>query len=292
MPIDAHTGLLAFFAHPCGHSKSPLMHNAACSLLGLNYTYLAFDVDEHTLPDAIAAMRALHIRGANLSMPNKEAVIPYLDELAPEAELIGAVNTIVNENGRLIGRNTDGAGWLRGIREAEVPLTGNKITVVGSGGAAKALLAEAATAGQVGEISVFNRKSARWPHALAMVHSLSQRTGCPIHLYQLNNDDPACRETLRREIAQSVLLVNATNVGMGVWAGKTWLPDADFLHPDLTVSDVIYNPAETELLRIAKAAGCKTQNGGAMVLYQGAISFQFWTGKEMPVEQIRPLLGL
>lgn len=290
-PIDGSTALYAFFAHPCHHSKSPLMHNAAFAHLGLNCRYLAFDVDESTLPVAVEAMRALHIRGANLSMPNKVSVMDYLDEIAPEAALAGAVNTIVNESGRLIGRNTDGDGWLRGIRELGVDLKGQKLTLVGTGGAAKAILSTAALSG-ASEIAVFNRRSRRWPDAEALVDQIHSRTGCPIQLWELNNDDPACRNRLGSEIASSTLLTNATNVGMGALEGRTWLPDPAFLRPELAVSDVIYAPAETELLRLARAAGCRVQNGGPMVLYQGAIAFRYWTGQEMPVEFIRPLLGL
>jgi shikimate dehydrogenase len=289
--IDASTALYAFFAHPCRHSKSPLMHNAAFQALGLNCRYLAFDVDESRLRGAVEAMRTLNIRGANLSMPNKTAVIPYLDELAPEAELAGAVNTIVSENGRLVGHNTDGVGWLRGIREAGIPLNGEKLTLVGTGGAAKAILATAALRG-AGEISVFNRRSRHWQQAEDFVAKLRFHTACNVHLYELNNHDPDCLDALRREISQSVLLANATNVGMGALEGQTWLPDPSFLRPSLAVSDVIYVPAETKLLQIAKSVGCTTQNGAPMVLYQGAIAFHYWTGQEMPLDVVRHLLGM
>ena len=291
MPIDARTQVFAFFAHPCGHSVSPAMHNAAFQALGINGVYLAFDVDEARLPAAIAAMRALPIRGANLSMPNKVAVIPLLDELGPEARLMGAVNTIVNDNGRLIGRNTDGAGWLRGIRELGVDLQGQKLTLVGAGGAAKAILVQSALEG-AGGIHLFNRRSRRWESAKALAGEITAATGCPVTLHELNNADPFCRADLRRCIDESVLLTNATNVGMGALEGQTWLPGQECLRPTLTVTDVIYAPAETELLRLARLAGCRTQNGGPMVLYQGAAAFSCWTGQEMPVDAVRPILGL
>ena len=291
MPIDARTRLYAFFAHPCGHSISPAMHNAAFQALGMNCVYLAFDVDEAGLGDAMAAMRTLPIRGANLSMPNKVAVIPLLDELGPEAELMGAVNTIVNDNGRLIGRNTDGAGWFRGIRELGVDLRGKKLTLVGAGGAAKAILVQSALEG-ADEIALFNRRSRRWEEAKALSERITAATGCRVTLHELNNQDPFCRSDLRRSIDESVLLSNATNVGMGALEGQTWLPGEACLRSDLAVTDVIYAPAETELLRLARLAGCKTQNGGPMVLYQGAAAFSYWTGQEMPVEAVRPLLGL
>jgi shikimate dehydrogenase len=214
-----------------------------------------------------------------------------LDEIAPEAELAGAVNTIINEGGRLIGRNTDGIGWMHGVRDLGVDLTGQKMTLVGTGGAAKAILSQAALEG-TGEISVFNRKSPHWQKAETLVQSIGERTGCRVRLYELNTGDDVCMQRLRREMAESCLLANATNVGMAQLEGQTYIPDSSYFHPGLAVSDVIYNPKETALLRLAREAGCKTQNGAPMVLYQGAAAFRYWTGKEMPVEEIRPLLGL
>ena len=289
--INACTGLVAFFAHPCHHSKSPLMHNTAFRILGLNYAYLAFDVDQSGLETAVTAMRTLNMRGANLSMPNKVAVMEYLDEIAPEAELAGAVNTIVNENGRLIGHNTDGTGWMRAVGELGVALSGEKMTIVGTGGAAKAIIAQAAL-DKVGEISVFNRRSPRWGEADRFAAAVAQRTGCKLTLHELNTADAGCMERLRREIADSCLLSNATNVGMAQLEGQTYIPDASYFHPGLTVTDAIYSPKETALLQLAREAGCQTQNGDLMVLYQGAAAFRYWTGQEMPGEDIKPLLGI
>lgn len=291
IPITGHTGLLGLLAHPAAHSNSPRMHNAAFARLGLDYVYLAFDVNQDTLEDAVSAVRAFHMRGANLSMPNKERVMAYLDEIAPEAELAGAVNTIVNDNGHLVGHNTDGTGWMRAVAELGVNLIGEKLTIVGAGGAAKAMIAQASLDG-VREISIFNRRSARWSQAEALAAKTQAKTGCRVRLWELNNDAAACRERLREEIATSRLLANATNLGMGEQAGRTWLPDPSFLRPDLAVTDVIYSPKETELLRLAREAGCQTQNGDLMMLYQGAVAFHYWTGQEMPVDEIKALLGI
>lgn len=291
MSISATTALLALLAHPCRHSKSPLMHNAAFAKLGLDYVYLAFDVDEASIGDAVTAMRTFHMRGANLSMPNKVKVMEYLDEITPEAELAGAVNTIVNENGKLIGHNTDGIGWMRAVGELGVDLTGEKITLVGTGGAAKAMIAQAALDG-VREISVFNRRSPRWAQAEELVEKVRAKTGCNIHLEELNTEDNRCMLRLREEIQSSRLLANATNVGMGKLEGQTYIPDTSYFHEGLAVTDAIYNPKETALLKLAREAGCQTQNGDLMVLYQGAAAFRYWTGQEMPVQEIKPLLGL
>ena len=290
-PINASTGLVAFFAHPCHHSKSPLMHNTAFQALGLNYVYLAFDVDQSGLETAVSALRALNMRGANLSMPNKVAVMPYLDEIAPEARLAGAVNTIVNDNGRLVGRNTDGIGWMRAVGDLGADLTGEKLTIVGTGGAAKAIISQAALDG-VGEIAVFNRRSSRWASAECFISAVAERTGCTVTLHELNTEDEGCMEDLRREISSSRLLANATNVGMAQLEGQTYIPDESYFHPGLIVTDAIYSPKETALLKLARLAGCQTQNGDLMVLYQGAAAFSYWTGREMPVEDIKPLMGI
>ena len=291
MAITAQTGLLALLAHPSRHSKSPLMHNAAFAKLGLDYVYLAFDVDESTVGDAVAAIRAFHMRGANLSMPNKVKVMEYLDEIAPEAELAGAVNTIVNDDGHLVGHNTDGTGWMRAVRELGVNLAGEKLTVVGTGGAAKAIIAQAALDG-AREISVFNRRSPRWAQAEELVAKVEAKTGCRVQLWELNTEDTGCMARLKEEIHSSRLLANATNVGMGHLEGQTYIPDASYFYPGLAVTDAIYNPKETALLKLAREAGCQTQNGDLMVLYQGAVAFRYWTGKEMPVDEIKPLLGI
>lgn len=291
MEITATTGLLALLAHPSRHSKSPLMHNAAFQKLGLDYVYLSFDVDESTLGDAVAAIRAFHMRGANLSMPNKVKVMEYLDEIAPEAELAGAVNTIVNDGGRLIGHNTDGAGWMRAVRELGVDLAGEKLTVVGSGGAAKAIIAQAALDG-AREIAVFNRRSSRWGQAEEMVNQVAAKTGCRVRLWELNTGEERCMARLKGEIHSSRLLANATNVGMAQLEGQTYIPDGSYFYSGLVVTDAIYNPKETALLKLARAAGCRTQNGDLMVLYQGAAAFRYWTGCEMPVEEIKPVLGI
>ena len=290
-PINASTGLVAFFAHPYHHSKSPLMHNTAFQALGLNYVYLAFDVDQSGLETAVSALRALNMRGANLSMPNKVAVMPYLDEIAPEARLAGAVNTIVNDNGRLIGRNTDGIGWMRAVGDLGADLTGEKLTIVGTGGAAKAIISQAALDG-VGEIAVFNRRSSHWASAERFISAVAERTGCTVTLHELNTEDEGCMEDLRREISSSRLLANATNVGMAQLEGQTYIPDESYFHPGLIVTDAIYSPKETALLKLARLGGCQTQNGDLMVLYQGAAAFSYWTGREMPVEDIKPLMGI
>ena len=165
------------------------------------------------------------------------------------------------------------------------------MTIVGTGGAAKAIIAQCALDG-VREISVFNRRSPRWVQAEELVAKVRAKTDCKINLFELNTEDEGCMARLKEEISQSRLLANATNVGMGELAGRCYIPDPSYFHPGLAVMDAIYDPPETELLRMAREAGCVTKNGDLMLLYQGAVAFHYWTGKEMPVEDIKPLMGL
>ena len=285
--ITSRTALMALLAHPSRHSKSPIMHNAAFRALDIDAVYLAFDVTPERLPDAVQAIRAFQMRGVNLSMPHKEAVVPLLDELAPEVRLTGAVNTIVNDGGRLTGCSTDGAGWLRALADLGFDVRGERVTILGAGGAAKEMIARAAMQG-ARSVAVFNRRaSSRWAHAEALVEQVRAQTGCDVTLHAMEDHD-----ALRREVGRSALLANATDVGMGAQAGRSCIPDESYFHSELIVTDAIYAPPETELLRQAREAGCRTQNGVGMMLYQGAESFRLWTGREMPVDLVRPLLGL
>ncbi len=283
--ITGHTELLTLMAYPIRHSKSPAMHNEAAAYLGLDYAYLCFDVDQSNLKEAIAAMRALHIRGGNLSMPNKIAVMQYLDRLSPEAQMCGAVNTIVNDGGVLTGYITDGIGYMRSLEDSGIRVIGEKITVVGCGGAGKAMQVQAALDG-VREMSVFNRRDEFHQRGIDTVAMINEKTGCKAHFYDLEDLD-----RLKGEISESCLLANATCVGMRPLEGQTYIPDPGFLRPDLTVTDAIYAPEETELLRMAREAGCRTLNGQGMMLFQGAAAFKLWTGCDMPIPHMKKVLG-
>lgn len=284
--ITGHTELIGLFAYPIRHSGSPAMHNEAFAWLGLDYAYLAFEVDNDTLEDAIKGLRALKMVGANISMPNKIQVCKYMDKLSLAAELCGAVNTIVNENGVLTGHITDGTGFMRALNDNGIDVIGKKMTMVGSGGAASAIQVQAALDG-VAEISVFNIRDKFWDKAEAMVKKINDKTDCKVTLYDLADLDK-----LKSEMADSYLFTNATGVGMKPMEGQTYIPDASFFRPELIVADIIYAPAETKLLSMAKAAGCKTMNGMGMLMFQGAASFELWTGKEMPIAHMKELLGI
>lgn len=284
--ITGHTELIGLMAYPIRHSSSPAMHNEAFAYLGLDYAYLAFEVDQDTLKDAVQGMRALKMVGANVSMPNKTVIGQYLDKLSPAAELCGAVNTIVNDNGVLIGHITDGVGYMKSLEDNNIDVVGKKMTIVGSGGAATAIQVQAAIDG-VAEISIFNIKDKFWENAEATIEKINERTDCKVTL-----SDLADLDKLKAEIADSYLFTNATGMGMKPLEGQTYIPDQSFFHPDLIVTDVIYSPRETAMLKMAKKAGCKTMNGMGMVLFQGAASFKLWTGKEMPIEHMKQVLDI
>ena len=244
--ITGHTELIGLMAYPIRHSSSPAMQNEAFAKMGFDYAYLAFEVDNDNLEDAIRSIRALKMRGSNVSMPNKTVVHKYLDHLSPAAELTGAVNTLVNDDGVLTGHITDGTGFMAALRDNAIDVIGKKMTIVGAGGAATAIEIQAALDG-VAQISVFNRKDEFWERAQRNVDVINEKTDCRAELFDLDD-----LEILKAEIADSCLFVNATGMGMKPLEGKTYIPDASYLRPDVIVADVVYLPDETALLKMAK----------------------------------------
>lgn len=284
--ITGHTELIGLMAYPIRHSSSPAMHNEAFAYLGLDYAYLAFEVDNSTLEDAVKGIRALKLVGSNVSMPNKTVVGQYLDELSPAAELCGAVNTIVNENGVLTGHITDGIGFMQALKDNDIDVIGKKMTIAGAGGAATAIEIQAALDG-VKEISIFNIHDKFWANAEETVKKINERTNCKATLYDLDD-----KEKLREEMADSYIFVNGTGVGMKPLEGMSVVPDKSFFRPELIVVDVPYSPLETTMRKMAKEVGCKTMNGLGMMLFQGAAAFKLWTGKDMPIEHMKEVLNI
>lgn len=284
--ISGHTELIGLIANPIRHSTSPKMHNEAFAKLGLDYVYLAFEVGTEQLEDTIKGFRAMKVRGSNVSMPNKTVVHKYLDKLSPAAELCGSVNTIVNDDGVLTGHITDGIGCMMALKDAGVDVIGKKITIVGAGGAATAIEVQAALDG-VAEISIFNKKDQFFINAEKTAEKLTSKTNCKVNVFDLGD-----LEKLKEEIASSVLFINATGMGMKPLEGQTYIPDKSFFRPDLTVLDIVYIPAETALLKLAKEAGCRTLNGLGMMLFQGAAAFKLFTGKDMPIEYMKEILNI
>lgn len=281
MDIRGTTRLTALLGHPVAHSISPLMHNEAFSLLGLDFAYLAFDVAPADLKTAVEGLKAVNIRGFNLTMPHKTAIMEYVDELTTASRLCGAVNTVINENGKLIGHTTDGAGYMQSAADAGFQLKGKTMTLLGAGGAATAICTQAALDG-VKEIHIFKRNNASFPRTVAFAQKVTRDTGCTVRVY-----DMADQTQMKKSLEASAILTNATNVGMEPETDKSLIYDRSWFRPDLIVSDIIYHPKETLLLRLAREAGCPTMNGMYMLLFQGAASFECWTGQKMPVEEIR-----
>lgn len=279
--ITGHTGLTALLGHPVAHSISPQMHNEAFRLLGLDYVYLAFDVIPSRIREAFEGLKALNIQGFNLTMPLKTAILPFLDRLTPAARLAGAVNTVYRREDLYIGHNTDGAGYMRSVADAGFVITGKKMTLLGAGGAATAICVQAALDG-VSAIDMFKRKNASFAEAEEFCQRTAADTGCRIRLF-----DIADTGRLADSLKDSAILTNATNVGMAPNLNQSPLPDASLLPPHVIVSDIIYNPRETLLMRQAKEAGCSAINGLYMLLFQGAEAFHCWTGQKMPLAPIR-----
>lgn len=275
-----HTKLLCLLGSPVAHSISPEMHNEACALLDLDYEYLAFDVTPDRLETAVKGLKELGVRGFNITMPDKNKMAELCDELSPAAQICGAVNTVVNDNGKLIGHTTDGVGYMMSAKDAGCDLTGKHMVQLGAGGAGTAILVQAAMDGLTA-IDVFNTRDAFWPRIEGIAAQLNECTGCKVTLHDLANLDD-----LRTRLGQAHLLLNTTPVGMSRIPGCL-IPDPSYFHPGLVVSDVIYEPKETQLLKMAREAGLKTFNGMYMLLYQGAASFRIWTGQEMPAQQIK-----
>ena len=278
--VTGHTGLLCLLGSPVAHSISPEMHNEACRILDLDYEYLAFDVKPLHLETAVRGLVTLGVRGFNLTMPDKNDMALLVDELSPAAKISGAVNTVVNDNGRLTGHTTDGIGWMRSALDAGVDPVGKKMVQLGAGGAGTAILVQAAIDG-VEEIDVFNAHDGFWPRVENIVAQLNAETKCTVRLHDLKNMDE-----LKSCLQGADLLLNTTPVGMSRIPGCL-IPDPSYFHEGLVVADVIYEPKETELLKMAREAGLKTFNGMYMLLYQGAASFELWTGKKMPTEEIK-----
>ena len=279
MKIDGYTRLAAVVANPIKHSISPFIHNSAFEATNTNGVYLAWEVDAAELAETVANIRRYQMYGINLSMPYKEQVIPYLDQLSEEACLIGAVNTVVNREGTLIGYNTDGKGFFKSLPSFKI--SRKRLVLLGAGGAAKAILAQAILDG-VSQISVFVRSSSM-EKTRPYLEKIQNATGFRVDLFALEDV-----QDLQDSITKADLLVNATSVGMDGFSQP--IPTSIVLPEKLLVADVIYQPFETPFLKWAKNQGNQSINGLGMLLYQAAEAFELWTGKEMPTDQIWELL--
>lgn len=282
MEISGRTGLLGLIGSPVGHSGSPAMYNYSFELLEMDYKYLAFDIKLEEVANAISAIKTFKMKGANVTMPCKGAVCEYMDELSPAARIIGACNTIVNKDGKLIGHITDGQGYVRNLKENGVDVKGKKITIMGAGGAATAIQVQCALDG-AREISIFNKKDDFFKRAEKTVEDIKREVpDCIVNLYDLDDT-----EKLYSEISDSDILTNATIVGMKPYENDTNILDTNVFRKDLIVTDVVYNPIKTKMILDAEKEGCKVIGGKGMLLYQGVEAFKLFTEKDMPVKEVK-----
>jgi shikimate dehydrogenase len=276
--INAQTKLCGVIGNPVEHSLSPAIHNAAFQKLDLNFVYLAFRIED--LPGAIRGIRALgNVRGFSVTIPHKMGVIPLLDEVEPTARHIGSVNTIVVDDARLRGFNTDASGALRALLDAGVALKGQRVLMLGSGGAARAIAF--ALAGQSLERLTILGIDDRERRGLAA--DLRTRTSLRLDEGPLNDS------ALASALKESAVLLHCTPIGMSPKTDETCV-SANLLHSALTVMDIVYNPLETRLIRDAKSAGCRTIRGIEMFLNQAVAQFELWTGAQAPVDVMRTVL--
>ena len=275
--ISGKTIICGIIGDPIEHTMSPVMHNTAFKTLGLDYAYIPFKVKSLELRKAIEGIRGLNLRGVNVTIPHKVAVMQLLDRIDPMAEKIGAINTIVNDSGILTGYNTDAAGFLQTLREKGIEPAEKMVMLLGAGGAGRSISNILAAEGA--KLVVLNRKQ-----KLASVEDLARRLtdfyGADIKVRELTN------ENLKKAIQDVDIMVNATSLGMRPDDDQTPVP-ADLLHANMTVFDIIYNPRPTRLLREAKAAGARIIDGVEMLVQQGAVSFEKWTGVKAPVDVMR-----
>lgn len=277
--IKGSTGLLALIGSPVGHSGSPAMYNFSFRYHNLDYAYMAFDIREDQVKEAIAALRLLNVRGFNVTMPCKTAVVEYMDELSPAARMAGACNTVVNDNGKLMGHMTDGSGFVLNLKEHGVEVKGKKLVILGAGGAATAIQVECALEGAKA-LSIFNGNLEKARRNAEKIKA--EIPAC--HVKTARIDD---QEALKADIAQADILVNATSVGMKPDENGTLITDTGVFRPDLIVTDAVYNPLVTRMMKEAEGAGCTVIGGEGMLLWQGAAAYKLYTGLDMPIDEYR-----
>ena len=275
MNITGKTRVYGVIGDPMEHTLSPIMHNAAFEALKLDYTFLAFKVKPAELENAVNGMRALNIRGLNVTMPHKSSILKYLDRVDLSAQIINSVNTILNRDGKLFGFNTDGVGALKALRENDVEPKGRKILLLGAGGAARAIAYTMVR--ESDELAVLNRTL---KPAQELAKLLEKTANKKIISGALSPKE------IKHNLQDSDILINATSVGMKPKPEESLIPPK-LIGPNLAVIDIVYNPIETQLAKDAKAAGAKVVSGVEMLIYQGAASFEIWTGKSAPVEVMR-----
>ncbi|MFQ5586439.1 MAG: shikimate dehydrogenase [Thermodesulfobacteriota bacterium] len=277
MKITGVTMITGIFGYPVEHSLSPAMQNAAIETTGVDMVYLPFSVEPARLEGAVGGIRALNLTGVNITIPHKETVMEYLDEVSDEARIIGAINTIVNRDGRLIGHNTDGDGYLTSLKEETgFNPAGKSIVIIGAGGAARGIINALAREG-AGSIIIANRTLSRAERLAAEFE--------PLYPSVAFTPFPLDSAPLRESFATAALIINTTSLGME-GRGTIKLP-LDVLPKNSIVSDIVYKPRTTDFLRRAADLGLETHDGLGMLVCQGALGFTLWTGREAPIDVMR-----
>ena len=292
--ITGHTELVGLMAYPIRHTQSPTTHNLAYDKNGDDVIQLAFEVDNSTLKEAVESIRALKMLGSNISMPNKTVVHQYLDEVDEAAKLCGAITTVVNlrdENGNVTGKlkgyNTDGMGYWQGIKEEGIDFKGMKLVLIGTGGAATAIAVRGALDG-IAQLDIFNIRDKFYARGEEIVETINQNTDCKAYMHDL-----ADLALLKAKMREADIFCDATGVGMHPLEDLSNIPDSSYFRKDLIVTDTVYAPRETVMMKQAKEAGCeRVYNGMSMMLFQALIAIRLYTGKDTPVDYMKEKLGI
>ena len=280
LPINAKTKVCGILGHPVGHSLSPAIHNAAFQALGLPYVYVAHDVQPGCVVRALEGIRVLGYRGLSITIPHKVEALAGVDEVDATAQIIGCINTVVNENGRLLGYNSDGLGAVNALREAGADPRGSQTVVLGSGGAARAVTVTIAREAPPDTLTILGIDAAELDRLAADVHRQGTST---VRHEQLTDT------TLERALAGADLVLHCSPIGMHPQEDRSLIPPA-LLRPTMAVFDAVYNPRRTRLIQDAEQAGCKTILGLEMFLGQAFVQFQLWTGQAAPREVMRKVV--
>lgn len=277
--ISGRTSLLALFGTPVGHSGSPAMYNFSFQHDNIDYAYMAFDVTAEEMPKTMEAVRLLNIKGGNFTMPCKNIAAELVDKLSPAAEIVGACNTFVNEDGVVTGYITDGVGFIENLRQNGFEIKGKKVVVLGAGGAGTAVQVQAVLEGAT-EVAIFNVKDKFFEKAESTKVKLMEKyPQVKVDVEDINN-----QEKLKQFIDNCDIVINTTIIGMKPHDDKS-LVDKSLFRKDLVVADTVYNPEKTKMILEAEAAGCKAIGGKGMLLQQGAVNYELFTGKKMPVQE-------
>lgn len=279
--IKGSTRLIALIGNPVKHSKSPTMHNISFKKLGLDYVYMAFEIEDKSLEKSVEAMKTFNVKGFNITMPHKENIIKYLDEISEPAKIIGSVNTVVNNDGKFVGHNTDGRGFIKALEEKGQDFQDKKIVIIGAGGACRAVAIQLAFDG-AREVVIFNRTLVKAEFISATINKEIYKGKS--RALELDED------RLKEELKDTSILINTTSIGMKNTIDQSPIKNPNILHKDLFVADIIYDPLKTKFLSQAEEMGCKTMNGINMLLYQGALAFKKWTDRDMPIGDVKKAL--